>query len=256
MKVLLVGYGRMGCALAAAWAKLKGMEIMVVSPHCPKLPNFVSDVRLLADHYRPDVIIFAVKPQLLLEIVPHYVKFTTEQTIIVSVAAGFSLQELSQLIGGCVIRAMPNLPIVIGQGIIGLYADKISDGQRQCVEVLFDNVGITVWAASEQLIDAITAVSGSGPAYFYYFTECLSRAGEQMGLSPAIAQMVAKQTFVGAAALLNEKQDQTVAELRQQVTSPNGTTAAALAAFEQEGLSDCVKIAVQEAFKRAQELSR
>ncbi|MBW8310305.1 MAG: pyrroline-5-carboxylate reductase [Candidatus Paracaedibacteraceae bacterium] len=256
MKVLLVGYGCMGSALATPWSKDDLIELMVVSPHCPQLPNFVCDVKLLADNYRPDAIIFAVKPQLLSKVAPYYAKFVTEHTVVVSVAAGFSLQRLRQLIGGCLVRAMPNLPIVIGQGVIGLYADKISTVQRYCIDLLFGSAGTTTWTASEQLIDAITAISGSGPAYFYYFTECLREAGEHLGLSPDIASMVAQQTFIGTAALLNEKQDQTVEELRQQVTSPNGTTAAALSVFEQEGLKERVKIAVHAAFKRAQELSQ
>ncbi|AIK95757.1 pyrroline-5-carboxylate reductase [Candidatus Odyssella acanthamoebae] len=256
MKVLLVGYGRMGSALATGWSKGDRIDVTVVSPHCPTLSNFFTDVRLIPDTYQPDVIVFAVKPQLLLDVAPHYAKFITEQTVVVSVAAGFSLGKLSQLIGGCLVRAMPNLPIIIGQGVIGLYADEISDQQHESVETLFKEVGTIIWVGSEQLINAITAISGSGPAYFYYFTECLARAGEHLGLSSDVALALAQQTFVGAASLVNENRDETVNGLRQQVTSPKGTTAAALVAFDQENLSDCVVTAVQAAFKRAQELSQ
>jgi pyrroline-5-carboxylate reductase len=256
MKVLLVGYGRMGKALATGWLQNGKMDVTIVSPHCPKLSNFFADVRLIPNTYRPDVIIFAVKPQLLLDVAPLYTKFTTEQTVIVSVAAGFALGKLKHLIGGCLVRAMPNLPIIVGQGVMGLYAEEISHQQRESVETLFKEVGTLMWVESEQLIDAVTAISGSGPAYFYYFTECLSRAGEHLGLSFEEARTLAHQTFIGAASLLKQDPYQSVSGLRQQVTSPQGTTAAALAAFEQENLDDCVMTAVQAAFKRAQELSR
>lgn len=256
MKVLLVGYGRMGQALSESWLSSDNFDLTVVSPHCPNLPNFFTSAGQISQQYQADIIVFAVKPQILVKVVPEYRKFVHEHTLVISVATGVSLNTLKELINGHLVRAMPNLPVVAGQGVIGLYACSLSGEEQQLVNHLFKDSGTTVWVESEDLIDAITALSGSGPAYFYYFTECLSQAGQGLGLPTELSAVLARQTFVGAAAVLAAKPDQAIAQLRQQVTSPNGTTAAALAAFEQEELERCVDIAVKAALQRARELSQ
>lgn len=256
MKVLLIGYGRMGQALSESWLNSDDFELTVVSPHCPSLPNFFTSAGQIPHQYQADIIVFAVKPQILVKVVPEYRKFVHEQTLVISVATGVSLNTLKELIGGQLVRAMPNLPVVIGQGVIGLCGYNLSDREQQLVNHLFKDSGTTVWVESEDLIDAITALSGSGPAYFYYFTECLSQAGQKLGLPAELSAVLARQTLLGSAAVLAEKPDQTIAQLRQQVTSPNGTTAAALAAFEHEKLERCVDTAVKASLQRARELSQ
>lgn len=253
MKVLLVGYGRMGRAMVARWGQ---MDLTVVSPHCPDQKQFYTDVELLdAATYQPDVIVFSVKPQKLPDIAPAYSRFIKEQTLVISVAAGFSLESLGRYVAGIHVRAMPNLPVVVGQGITGLYGQDIDEATKHKAELLFASLGRVLWVPSEIAIDAVTAISGSGPAYFYYFTECLVNAAESQGFDRESALMLAQQTFLGAAQILLNITDRDVISWKQEVTSPNGTTAAALAAFEQGNLQDSVDSAVNAAFLRARELS-
>ncbi|WP_029448192.1 pyrroline-5-carboxylate reductase [Candidatus Odyssella thessalonicensis] len=256
MKILLVGYGRMGQALAQQWLSLSDLTLTVISPHSPKHPNFFNQLGDLPSPNKPDLIVFAVKPQVLSSIAADYKPLIGEHTIIVSVAAGISLASLKQWLGESVVRLMPNLPVTVNQGVIGAYAPQLTHRQRLVVEKLLKGLGSVIWVEREVLIDAITAISGSGPAYYYYFTECLARAGQSLGLPLEVAQELAQQTFIGSAAVLAQLPDKEVSELRAQVTSPQGTTAAALQTFEQQNLNQSILKAAKAAFQRAQELSK
>lgn len=256
MNILLVGYGRMGQALFKSCSNLNDFNISVVSPHCPSGENFFRNINELPDSYRPDIILLCVKPQIMADVASEYAKILSSNTLIVSVAAGFSAERLQNLLPGKIIRAMPNLAVSVGQGVIGLYAISITGTQRKIVESLFDQAGKAVWVDSEEAVNALTAISGSGPAYFYYMTECLAQAAENLGFAKDIATLLAEQTFVGAAEVLLNTKEQNAEDLRNQVTSPNGTTAAGIAKFEDNNLNELIRLAVVAAFNRAQELSK
>ena len=181
-----------------------------------------------------EAIVLAVKPQILRAVAAQLAP-SLQQQLVISVAAGIRLQDLSRWLGGYrrLVRAMPNTPAQIGLGATGLVAlDEVSTQQKTLAQAVMDAVGMAVWVEQENQLDAVTAVSGSGPAYVFYFIEALAEAGMQMGLGPAQAEALALATFNGAAQLASQA-GETPAILRERVTSRGGTTAAALASFAQ-----------------------
>lgn len=249
--LLLLGYGAMGAALEHHWGN--NCKITTIDPnntHCLKGPEE------LPSSYNPDCIVFAVKPQSLAEIVPLYQKFCNQKCLFISVAAGIDLKFYQKILSekAQIVRVMPNLPIMVGQGMTALFAsDTVDQDNRDIAETLFNIAGKTVWLEDEALMDAVTAISGSGPAYFYWLVECLTIAGEKLGLPFDMAEKLARQTAVGAGAML-EQSSYSAATLRQQVTSPNGTTAAALDVLQTE-FKASIEQATLAAFKRAKELA-
>ena len=205
-----------------------------------------------------DVIVLAVKPQgvagLLKEIAPVLAEAEGHK-VVVSVAAGVELAVYEQALPGvAVCRAMPNTSCAVLAAITGLMAGQHLQAEDKAkVEQIFQAVGKTLWIPEEE-IHALIAVSGSGPAYFYYFTEQMAKAGERLGLSPEVAAALARQTAVGAGKMLAEKTE-SAETLRLQVTSPNGTTAEAIAAFEKE-LPEVVYHAMAACAKRSEELAK
>ena len=204
-----------------------------------------------------DVIVLAVKPQILRMVCERLAPLLNEQQLIISIAAGISTASLSQWLGErAIVRCMPNTPALIQQGVSGLYANaQVNQLQRQQAQQLLSAVGLAVWLDDESLIDAVTAVSGSGPAYFFLLIEAMTQAGIKLGLPASTAALLAKHTAQGAA---NMACQSTVdaAQLRQQVTSPNGTTEAAIRTFEQGGFTALVDAAVHSAAHRSQELAQ
>lgn len=204
----------------------------------------------------PSVIVLAVKPQIMDAVLPNLEGFTG--ALFLSIAAGKTLENLSAVLGAkaAIIRAMPNTPAQIGLGASVCVANAaVSGDQRALCDSLLGAVGIVEWVEDEGLMDAVTAVSGSGPAYVFYFAECLARAAEEAGLPADLAAHIARQTVVGAGALLGESGDAPAA-LRQAVTSPGGTTQAALEVLMGEGgLQAILNRAVEAAAKRSRELS-
>jgi pyrroline-5-carboxylate reductase len=202
------------------------------------------------------MVVWAVKPQLFAAAAapcaPH-----VAQALQVSVMAGVRSAALVAASGSArVVRAMPNTPALIGQGITGLYArDEVDAAARAQVQQLFAPTGQTLWLAQEDDLDAVTALSGSGPAYVFYFLEAMEQAALDMGLSAAQGRQLAQATFAGAAALA-ERSPLPLAELRAQVTSKGGTTHAAITAMQDQGVADAVRQAVLAAWRRAQELGR
>ena len=203
-----------------------------------------------------DVIVLAVKPQLIDRVLESLADSVRPEAVVISVAAGTPVERLKRALkpGQAIVRVMPNTPALIGLGATGLYADHdCSDDQRRLAEWIFNAVGEVAIIEDEMLMDAVTAVSGSGPAYFFALAEALSEAGVEAGLPPDTARLLARQTAAGAGAMLGEN-GADAATLRKQVTSPGGTTAAALDTFENQGFKAVVNNAVQAAVARGKVL--
>ena len=206
----------------------------------------------------PSVILVAVKPQAMDSVLPALARLVGPATVVMSIAAGKSIASFERALpkGTAVVRAMPNTPAAIGRGISGAVANaETTAAQKQVCEDLLGAVGDVVWLEDEALIDAVTAVSGSGPAYVFLLTEALASAGEAAGLDAATAMQLARATVSGAGELLRQSASDP-ATLRQNVTSPGGTTAAALAILMREGngLDELMTEAVLAAQKRGREL--
>ena len=210
------------------------------------------------DAIRPgDVIVFAVKPQQLREAAK---KAGLEQNanLVISIAAGVRLTSLSRWLGGYarLVRAMPNTPALIGEGITGLYAfsDRdVSREDRRHAETILGAVGMSVWIRDESHMDAVTAISGSGPAYVFYFIEAVQEAAGELGLPVEVAQRLALHTFTGAARLAASSPDP-VSVLRERVTSKGGTTERALASMAADHVKEAIQRAIRAANERGREL--
>lgn len=208
-----------------------------------------------------DVIVLAVKPQVMKSVCQALAPHLTEGQLIVSIAAGIPCDSLERWLGEqaaavpAIVRCMPNTPALLGQGVSGLYATaRVSAEQRQQAEQLLSAVGVALWLDDEQQIDAVTAVSGSGPAYFFLLIEAMTAAGEQLGLPRETAAQLTLQTALGAARMALESEVD-AAELRRRVTSPNGTTEAAIKSFQAGGFEALVHQALNAAATRSAELA-
>ena len=205
-----------------------------------------------------EVWVLAVKPQVLREVCEALAgPAQAQRPLVVSIAAGITSAQIARWLGGgiAVVRAMPNTPALLGAGVTGLYANAaVHAGGRDIARNLLASAGETVWIDDEALMDAVTAVSGSGPAYVFLLAEAMVDAGIAEGLAPDAARTLALQTILGAARMLTTD-DTPAAELRRRVTSPNGTTQAAIESFERDGFRDIVARAVQAARVRGAELS-
>jgi len=205
-----------------------------------------------------DVLLLAVKPQVLKEVAQQLAATIQDrQPLIVSIAAGIRSSDLDNWLGGqvAIVRSMPNTPALVQSGATGLFANaKVSNAQREQAESILRAVGITVWLDDEQQIDAVTALSGSGPAYIFNVIEVMEKAGIQLGLDAATARHLAVQTAFGASKLALESADDP-ATLREKVTSPGGTTERALGVLREGGLETLFMEALQAANDRAAELA-
>jgi pyrroline-5-carboxylate reductase len=208
----------------------------------------------------PSIIILAIKPQLAVETLPSLAVLASEAVLVVSLMAGVPINIMSDLLGGeaSFVRTMPNTPAAIGEGMTALYAsDGAQDIQKQAAEALLAAVGQTVWLDNEKMIDAVTAISGSGPAYVFHMVEALAAAAVHLGLPQDMATQLAVQTVTGSAAMLREAEADP-RQLRVNVTSPGGTTEAALDVLmgDTGGLVDLMRRATQSAAARAGELAK
>lgn len=205
-----------------------------------------------------EVVVLAVKPQVMQAVCRDLVPHLGHAPLIVSIAAGISCDSLQNWLGPqprAIVRCMPNTPALLRQGVSGLFANaQVSLAQRTQAEQLLSAVGVALWLDEEQLIDAVTAVSGSGPAYFFLLIEAITAAGEQLGLPRATAAQLTLQTALGAARMACES-DVDAAELRRRVTSPNGTTEAAIKTFQAGGFEQLVQHALNAAALRSAELA-
>lgn len=267
-EIVLVGAGHMGYAMLEGWLGgdiIGPADVIVVEPAdalrkrveeqgC-KAVNSAAD---LASDLNPSLIVLAVKPQMMNEILPDYKRFGASETAFLSVAAGTSIDTIESLVGKSpVIRVMPNTPSAIGEGMLGAFAnERVSDETADFVDSLLVTSGDVVHVETEAQIDAITAVSGSGPAYLFHFIEALTQAAMSVGFEEETALLLAKQTIYGSACLAMDS-DLTPTELRKQVTSPNGTTAAAInVLMEDDAMEKLVTRAVKAARDRAVELGK
>jgi pyrroline-5-carboxylate reductase len=264
--LLLVGAGKMGGALLQGWLKLDvpGSGITVLDPApsadlialCASTLVHLNPASALAP---PQALILAVKPQMLDAAIPQLAALALSDALLISVVAGKTAANLNSRLpqAGAIVRAMPNTPAAVGRGITGAWANAgVSARQRGYADALLKAVGQVEWVAEEALIDSITAVSGSGPAYVFYFTECLAKAAEQVGLPADLAARLARATVEGAGELMFRNSTTAPSTLRENVTSPAGTTASALAVLmEQEALAALMIRAVAAAKRRAAELS-
>jgi pyrroline-5-carboxylate reductase len=254
----------MGSALLKGWLKSGAKSIQVVEPKpSPELRKLAKakKISLFAAPSgvkgKPSVCVVAIKPQVLKGEAAALAGFAASGALMLSIAAGTSIEALTKAWGkkARIIRAMPNTPGAIGAGITGLYAARgVTPADRKRAVALLSALGQTEWVAKEELIDSVTAVSGSGPAYLFLMAEALTEAGVAEGLPRAQAEKFARATVAGAGALLAADKS-TASALREAVTSPGGTTAAALSVLMAgDGLVALVKRAVQAARRRAEEL--
>src|SRR6185437_4878082 len=263
--VVLIGAGKMGLALARGWVKagLPPRELVLVDPlPGPATAAFAREtgVRLLTSPagVLVAVLVLAIKPQMMGEVLPGLRPLVGPQTLVISIAAGISMATIGAGLGTTrVIRTMPNTPAQIGKGVAGAVPGAgATPRDRAAATALLGAVGEVVWVDSESQIDAVTAVSGSGPAYVFHFVEALAAAAMRQGFAPTEAMRLARQTVIGAAALL-EADPTPAATLRQNVTSPAGTTEAALGVLmAPDGLTSLMEKTVLAARLRSEELGR
>ncbi len=260
--VVLVGAGKMGLALARGWITggLPPSQLVLVDPQPSDAAiSFAEDngVRLVSSPagVLVHVMVLAVKPQIMQKVMAEVLPSVGRQTLVISIAAGISLKALSYgLATQRVVRAMPNTPAQVGKGISGAVGLSVSEADRAVADELLRCAGEVIWFDMESRLDAVTAVSGSGPAYVFFLVETMAVAGMRQGLDPSQAMQLARQTVIGAAALM-EADQQSVSILRDNVTSPKGTTAAALAVLMgPDGLENLMDRAVLAARLRSEEL--
>lgn len=223
----------------------------------------IAPVRLCKDNAEAatgaDVIILAVKPQVMAEATESIAAATgSGSALVISIAAGITLASMQTRLGprAAIVRCMPNTPALLGCGASGLFAaDTVSAAQREQADYILSAVGTTTWVPTEEALDAVTALSGSGPAYFFLFMEAMIDAGCELGLERQTATALALQTGLGAARMAAQS-DVDLVELRRRVTSPGGTTERAIASFEEDGLRCVVTKAMRSAADRAAEMAR
>ena len=263
--LVLVGCGNMGQAMLEAWmATAPRPNVLVVEPYAPLRERAaatgataVETTDELPPGIAPDFIMLAVKPQMMSAVLPAYARWGGGRTAFLSVAAGLSIERIEAMLPAStpVLRCMPNTPAAVGEGVMALCANgQASASQVEAARRLLGVCGLVLDIDDEALMDAVTAVSGSGPAYLFHFVEALTDAALAAGLPEALARPMALQTIVGAARLA-AKSPETAAALRRNVTSPGGTTAAALGVLMGgDALTTLVTAAVQAARDRSIEL--
>jgi pyrroline-5-carboxylate reductase len=259
MQVVLIGCGNMGGALLRGWVSAAIMPIAVVDPKLDRVDGaqVLPGLDALGGLAGPLCVVLAVKPAMVAPTLTQIAAYLDGSSLVISVAAGVSLATLRRCAGErpAVVRTMPNTPAAIGKGVVAVVPEApLTPGQQAFAQTLLQAAGAVFWLDDEGLIDAVTAVSGSGPAYFYRFTELLAQTGRELGLDPEMATSLAALTFTGAAALL-EATGKPAAQLRVEVTSPNGVTAAALAEFDRDNrLAEVIGDAGRAAVRRNREM--
>jgi pyrroline-5-carboxylate reductase len=263
LKITFVGGGNMAAALIGGLAgKLTAANnIHVIDINTESLTKLqqqfgvTTAVQIDAAVAASDVIVLAVKPQQMKGVVAQLLPHVKTQ-LVLSIAAGIRAVDLSRWLGGhnAIVRTMPNTPALIGKGVTGMVASAgVSTEQRAAADAIMSAVGDTVWLDDEKLIDSVTAVSGSGPAYVFYFIEAMQQAAQEMGLTAEQGNALAISTFVGAAQLAAQSADQ-ISVLRERVTSKGGTTYAALTSMEESGVKQSIITAMKAAAARGQAL--
>jgi pyrroline-5-carboxylate reductase len=266
--VVLAGAGKMGSAMLSGWLA-QGLEVArlaVIEPHPSEelrqllAQDLAQGVRLNPspqDIGHASAFLVALKPQAFRDAAPGLKPYVGTTTLVVSIMAGTTIASIEEVLGGNVVRAMPNTPAAIGCGItVAVAAKNVESWQRTIADGLLRATGSVEWVEKESLMDAVTAVSGSGPAYVFLLAEELARAGVAAGLPEALAKRLARETVAGSGELLHRSTLE-AATLRQNVTSPGGTTAAALEVLMgKDGLQSLLTRAVAAATRRSKELAK
>lgn len=233
--ILLVGCGRMGSAMLSGWRE-QGLSASISVDPAPAAASFagpdmtvLADPSTIPDDFAPAAVVLAVKPQNAAETLPAYRRFAGK-SVFLSIMAGRTIEGIAALLGAsaAIVRAMPNTPAAVRQGVtVACPSPAVSTAQRALCDRLLQAIGIVAWADHEALLDPVTAVSGSGPAYVFLLAELMEQAAIEQGIPPDLARLLARQTVSGSGALLAASPDDAAA-LRKAVTSPGGTTAEAL----------------------------
>ncbi len=266
-QVLLVGAGKMGCAMLVGWldAGLKPEQILVLEPFPSsqlKVLMQQKNIKIFdssTKNHDPNIVILAVKPQMMQQVIASIDTVFQPGCLFISIAAGQNIQALESYVGRdrAVVRVMPNTPASIGRGMsVACKNSYVSSEQTAICSVLLAAAGEVAWVEDEAMMDAVTAVSGSGPAYIFLLAEVMAAAGQKVGLPADLARQLANVTVSGSGELLRQS-DGAASVLRENVTSPGGTTAAALNVLmdEKDGMGQLMDRAVQAAVKRSKELS-
>ena len=264
--LLLVGCGKMGGAMLRGWLQrgMHGSDVTVVEPNAAPLADLaaqgvavVDDASRLPSGLAPAAIVLAVKPQMTDAVLPAYRRFGRPETVFLSIVAGRTIGYLERSFGDvAVVRSMPNTPAAVGRGItVACPNRRVTPAQRAVCDELLAAVGEVAWVADEGLLDAVTAVSGGGPAYVFLLIECLAEAGVGAGLPADLAMRLARVTVSGAGELARQSTEP-ASVLRQNVTSPAGTTLEALKILmAPDGLQPLFTKAIAAATRRSRELA-
>ena len=270
LKILLIGCGKMGSSLLEGIVKSHDNFnlIDVVDPVIndsyksnfkKNKTNFYSDIKELKDSITYDSIIIATKPNNYVEILEDLKNHITvnEEILIISILAGIKIKKIENIIGSVpIIRAMPNIAASVAEGMTALTGNKkITNDKIDTANMIFQSIGNKIWLEDEGQMDSFTAISGSGPAYFFYFTECLHKIAIDEGFSEDVAKQISEQIMIGSGKLIKDSNIDVV-QLRENVTSPNGTTEAALKVLcDDDGLLSKLREAIEKAKKRSIEIS-
>ncbi|MED5253591.1 MAG: pyrroline-5-carboxylate reductase [Pseudomonadota bacterium] len=270
LKILLIGCGKMGGSLLEGIVKSHDNFnlIDVVDPVIndsyksnfkKNKTNFYSDIKELKDSITYDSIIIATKPNNYVEILEDLKNHITvnEEILIISILAGIKIKKIQNIIGSVpIIRAMPNIAASVAEGMTALTGNKkITNDKIDTANMIFQSIGNKIWLEDEGQMDSFTAISGSGPAYFFYFTECLHKIAIDEGFSEDVAKQISEQIMIGSGKLIKDSNIDVV-QLRENVTSPNGTTEAALKVLcDDDGLLSKLREAIEKAKKRSIEIS-
>ena len=270
LKILLIGCGKMGGSLLEGIVKSHDNFnlIDVVDPVIndsyksnfkKNKTNFYSDIKELKDSITYDSIIIATKPNNYVEILEDLKNHiaVNEKILIISILAGIKIKKIQNIIGSVpIIRAMPNIAASVAEGMTALTGNKkITNDKIDTANMIFQSIGNKIWLEDEGQMDSFTAISGSGPAYFFYFTECLHKIAIDEGFSEDVAKQISEQIMIGSGKLIKDSNIDVV-QLRENVTSPNGTTEAALKVLcDDDGLLSKLREAIEKAKKRSVEIS-
>jgi pyrroline-5-carboxylate reductase len=262
-KLLLVGCGKMGGAMLDGWLArgLAASDVIVAEPAealRPRKPGLKGVASSSEVGETPEIVVLAVKPQSMDEVLPDLKRFADKGSVFLSIAAGKTLKYFAGHLGAGakVVRAMPNTPAAVRQGITVSTASKgVSEAQKKRCHELLEAVGQSLWVDDEGLIDHVTALSGSGPAYVFLLVEAMAAAGAKLGLTPEMAMQLARATVAGSGELLRQSSEP-ASQLRVNVTSPGGTTAEALKVLmASDGIQPVFDKALAAASRRSQELA-
>ena len=264
-KILLIGAGHMGKSLLTGWLKSKINNITIIDPLLSQKKNSIYGIKIyksydkIKDINDHNVIFFAIKPQILKKVLNDYKKISFKKKLIISIVAGKKIDFFEKIFGKniAIVRTMPNLPSSVGKGVTCIFANRRVDiKQIKFANRLFSSVGKTFWVKNEDFINIFTSLSGSGPAYYYHFIECLKDAGIKLGLSKVVAYEVAKETAIGSIKLL-ELSNENAAVLRENICIKGGTTEAAIKKLKNKDLmKKTIFLGVNAALKRANKLGQ